>query len=545
MKTSNAMSVLRGAIAAGSLLWAIGSCGRAADDEDLQIDSNTNWLMRCSSDDQCSGSLRCYCGQCSQPCAQSDECSLLAGAQCTSTGGAVCDDQPALGGLCVLGCSEDTECGPEFSCIGGQCLPKPCEGRFQSWDDVLGAVADDLRSLDASDRLFARYISLANHSLNAGCSITLRTERLAINKLINSLSIETTVEQAAQLDSDGTLYRIDLRDYGWDRSVEVGNVTYVDAWEAIVANNPLAVSFIGDDAADIAAATGRSVSVMFADSFTAAATRPAVYAGILAIPSDFEALLAELGIDRADPDAFRAGFVSRTEIVATHWDIKNRTGYLWEIADVGRDEGALFADPLLEPVGERAVIYTLRNGLQAFAYMGSEGRWLDDSSTFIDVTANNFRAAAPLSLLREHSPTVIVRDEVLNYVRANPGRYTPEALSAIDLQYLDERELGNLLERESATFVQSALAGAGVPAPPGPDPISLTFDEYDNDVTLEIAAGDLMVTPEDLSDSLNLLDPALQVLDGGRIDRGDFEVFYRNSICTLLVLGDNMPESCR
>src|SRR5688572_22249313 len=98
---------------------AAGSCGKASDSTPFQLDSNTNWLKRCDADDQCDGSLRCYCGQCSLPCAGGDECSLLAGAECASSGGAVCSDQPGAGGLCVLGCSSDQDCGLDFACTAG------------------------------------------------------------------------------------------------------------------------------------------------------------------------------------------------------------------------------------------------------------------------------------------------------------------------------------------------------------------------------------------------------------------------------------------
>ncbi|HTV20193.1 MAG TPA: hypothetical protein VMG12_16025 [Polyangiaceae bacterium] len=543
MKTSNA-KVLRGLIAAGSLLWAIGSCGRAADEEELQIDSNTNWLMRCTSDDQCSGSLRCYCGQCSQPCADNDECSLLAGAECASTGGAVCGEQPALGGLCVLGCRLDVDCGPDFGCIDNQCVAKPCTSRLQSWDELLTMIAQDINRLDAADAPLMRYLSIGNHALNAACGESPTRERHAMNRLLNSLSSETTVEQATQVDDDGTLYRINLRDYGWNRPITVGGRDFIDAWEALVANNPLALQFVGDEANDIAARMGASVPVMFVDSLIAVGTRPDVYAAVLGVPNDYSVLLAELGIDRTQPTSpFRAGFISRTEIVASHWDTRVRTGYVWEIADVGRDDGALFADPLLDPAGERAVIYTLPNGFQAFAYMANDGGWLDDSSTFIDASANNFRATAPLSMLREHSPMVNVREEVLSSVRANPDRYTPEVLGEIYREYIEPGALAELLQRESDTFVTNAIVASGGSATE-PEPITATFDAYDRDVTLEVAAGDLMVSPQELRDNLYLLDPAIQVLDAGRLDRGDFEFFYRDSMCTLAVINDNAPADC-
>jgi hypothetical protein len=43
------------------LSLSAGSCGKVNESRPL-FDSNTNWLVPCVADDQCSGSLRCYCG---------------------------------------------------------------------------------------------------------------------------------------------------------------------------------------------------------------------------------------------------------------------------------------------------------------------------------------------------------------------------------------------------------------------------------------------------------------------------------------------------
>lgn len=320
MKTSSTIRVVCAALAGGLLASAIGSCGRVADEEPLQIDSNTNWLLRCDADAQCSGSLRCYCGQCTQPCASTNECGLLTGAECAPTGSALCGDQPALGGLCVLGCREAAECGADFSCTDGQCVPEPCSAPFQSWDELLSRVVADLQSLDGSDREFARYISLANHAPHAACDGTLSQERYALDKTLNSLSTQPTIETLLPIDADETLYRIDLRRYGWDPAGRTGGVGYQDPWEELARANPFAVRFVGSEAD---AATSLSLSnypVMFADSFVATATRSDVYAAILGMPNDYRVLIAQLGVERDDDSRpNRVGFSERSEFIASHW----------------------------------------------------------------------------------------------------------------------------------------------------------------------------------------------------------------------------------
>jgi hypothetical protein len=541
MIPSNAITVVRAALAGGLLSLAIGSCGRVADEEPLQIDSNTNWLLRCDSDTQCSGSLRCYCGQCTQPCASTNECGLLEGAECAPTGSALCGDQPALGGLCVLGCREDAECGPDFSCTDAQCVPKPCAAPFQSWDELLEQVAQDVQSLDAVDREFARYISLANRAPYAACDGSLSRERQAINKTLNSMSSAPTIARAVAIDANETLYRIDLREYRWDRLGRYAGLETSDAWEAVARSNPFSARFVGSQADAATANTLSSNPVMFADSFIAAATRPDVYPTILGVPNDYRVLVAQLDVGQyTDAPRIRAGFTARDEFIASHWQTNSYAGYLWEIAAVGAPPGALFNDPMRTPAGERAVIYTLPNGLQAFAFMGADSRRLDDSDVFLDLNASNFRATAPLSLLREHSPRVNLRDEVLDYVRANPELFEPDIRAWISGQYVEKAELDALLDSEAETFAAPALARAGVDIE-AVEPISATVDAYNRDVTLDDVAGDLMVPADELMDNLSLLDPAFGVLDGGAMDRDDFAMMFHQALCILAAINENPP----
>ena len=57
-------------------------------------------------------------------------------------------------------------------------------------------------------------------------------------------------------------------------------------------------------------------------------------------------------------------------------------------------------------------------------------------------------------------------------------------------------------------------------------------------------AGDLGVTPDDLEDNLDLLNPVLAVLNsaGGTIDRDDFTDVYVESLCVLTSNLENAPD---
>jgi hypothetical protein len=531
--------------ALGAALLALGlhACGRAASEEELQIDSNTNWLMRCDSDDQCSGALRCYCGQCSLPCSQTEECGLLSGAECSPSGNAACSGAPS-GGLCVLGCQSDAECGTDFTCDAGECQPRPCQISVQSWDDLYQMVANDLGRLDADTAIYTRYLSTANHNDLASCGAALTAERQGASKLLNSLSNEPAITTPTEVDTAQTLYRIDLRDYGWDFAVNVGGVYYGDVWDLLTANNPFAVPFVGDEADDAVADSQTTTPVMFVNSFLATATLPDIYYAILGTPPTYEELSARNGITGAAPDMLAglpSGSAGVDETIAAHWESQLRTGYVWEIAQTGRPAGSLLENPLSPPVGARQLIFSLPNGLPAFATFASDGNRTASSDTFLDVMENDFRARAPRSFWRQHYPRPAIPDEVHADVQNATAAYTPSVRAEVLRLFPGPQAVDALLEREYQSFTLPALEAAHVDARL-PEPIVLGLANFDRDVGLAEAAGELMISPDELSDNLDILDPALGVLRGGRLDRDDFAQFFRQSVCVLGVVNNNTPD---
>jgi hypothetical protein len=539
VKAISTKHVLRSALAGGVLALALGSCGKVGEEGKLQIDSNTNWLMRCGSDNECSGSLRCYCGQCSQPCSESNECGLLAGAECAASGGAVCTNEPSVGGLCVLGCSEDADCGPDFTCTERQCVPKPCTGGYQSWDEVLAMVAADTNTLDTDDATFTRYVSLANRWSYGACGRTLTAERQGLSKLLNSLSRSTVITTPTPVDADETLYRINLRDYEWDQTILIANTFYRDAWEAIATNNPFAVPFAGEDADDAVASTDTSIPLMFANSFIATATRPDIYYAILGTEDTYDAQVADLGVDPTLPGV-RAGFDG---IIAVRRPLGNYAGYLWDLGSVDGGQASVLRDPLQAPDGEHQLLFSLPNGLQAFAYTGASGQRLNDSDTLLDTNQNNFRATVPLTPFRQHSPRPSINDAVRdNLDRSDPGLYPLTIENAIVAAYPGREAITTQIDLDYETYTRPALEAALV-NPLLPEPIAVAFAEYDRDMVIEDVAGELMITKEQLERNMALLDPAFSVLEeNGFMDRDDFALLFREALCTMSVVNENVPD---
>lgn len=542
-----------------TLALSAGSCGKVKEGQPL-FDSNTNWLVPCVVDDQCSGSLRCYCGQCTKPCAQDVECSLLSDAQCAESSEALCGESAGAGGLCVKGCSTSADCAERFSCSAGQCVPDPCSAGqcapraceaplARTWDDIFRSVNDDLITVDADDRPFQRYFALGNEPELSDpgtgvCEASLERKRQALSKLINSLSIDPTITPPLPLDPERSLFRIDLRDYQWDSAVRVGTPEYADVWEALLALDPYAQPFLGDEATQVVAATNTSAPVLLVDSFIATATRPELYRAVLALPARLAELMdTELVIPTGSEPSLQAGFIDQVELVAQRWQMGVRAGFLWSIADYGRPPGALFEDPLQEPLGERELILTLPNGMLAFAFADTLGQLLESWSVTRDPRETDRVARAPRSNWRRHSGALAIRDQVRGYVAANEAQYAG-SLESIEQRYPGAEALSLVLERDADQLTRRALQMAGLD-PFQPDPISRVHEDFEQPVTLEAAAAHLLFAPEDLRDALRLLDPALSPLDGGTVPRSVFTETYASSLCILGAVLENQPSNCR
>lgn len=429
---------------------------------------------------------------------------------------------------------------------GPQTPPVSCNAVIDQ-DSLYQTINADLAGLDVEDQPFARYLSLAD--LSNACTGSLDADRAALSKLINSLSLSATLTQPVAVDADETLYRIDLRDYDWDRQIEVGGKRFDDAWEALIASSAYALPFVGDDADDAVSDTGTTVPVLFGSAFVAAAASAPLYYALLGVSADLDDQLSnELGIDvaadRADGETVRAGFVAdgqdgETQFLAERFDLEVRAGVAWQISEFGGD---LFEDPLGNASGERELVFTLPNGLQGHIVADANGRVRNDSNVVIDLEAANLRARVADSYFRLRAQGVEVQDEVRPFVLANPGDFDQAERNAILAVYPAADDLEALLDADRSNFLAASLSRLGQDIDDAPEPVSQTFANFSAEVDLATAAGELMVTTDELLQNLALLDPALGVLDGGSIDRADFTQLYASSVCTFTVVLENQVD---
>jgi len=102
-----------------------------------------------------------------------------------------------------------------------------------AFNGMIATMRNDILDQEDEDRPFIRYLTLT-HLHNAGlCQRDLDLYRDGLAKAVNSLSIDSRLKRPTPVDPDKTIYRIDLRDYGWDRNINGADEPIRDVWEAV------------------------------------------------------------------------------------------------------------------------------------------------------------------------------------------------------------------------------------------------------------------------------------------------------------------------
>jgi hypothetical protein len=447
-----------------------------------------------------------------------------------------------LAALLAVGCSpSDRQLvgaflhGTHHSGGSGEPSSPPAECGFSDSDQVLQLAASDVRTIDADDQAFVRYFSLVNRANVLGCGSALNPERTALSKLVNSLSLDTVVRQPLAIDVNETLYRIDLRDYAWDRPIAVAGEQFSDAWEAMVAANPYALELDGDDADDLKSDTGTAVPVVFSNSFAASAPVGALYYALLDVPESIDAFISnDLAIDLTqnlrDQKMLRAGRIAGGRgVLSERDDIQVRAGSLWQISDFG-SASDLLEDPLGSPAGNRELVFSLPNGLNGYALATANGARLDDSGVAIEN-------------IRRHARGVDAEDDVRDAVLANASNFSSAERDAILSIYPGAEVLTQIVENDRSTYAASLRSlGLDINAP---EPVSASVDAFEADLDLAAVAADLLVTPQQLESNLAFLDPAFGVLRGGTLAREDFNRLYLGARCAFGLVLENAPANCQ
>jgi len=457
------------------------------------------------------------------------------------------------------------------------------DGEFVSFDQMYRTMNQDIQQQDAADRPFIRYMGVVN-AFNAGaCGNALEREQYALLKTVNSLSTETQIRQPQPIDSRGLMYRIDIRDYGWEQPItvqpgdtvilggEIVNsdpnppIDFADKWEAILNfSQPYAVEFTGDDADNLKLQTNTLVPYLQVDAFIEASTTQNLYYELIGAPLTLGELFDQLQVDADDQFErrilTRAGFetsgVSKQERSLVRFETNQPGGNFWvsfDFADNGNQNASIYDDPLgadLEAAGGE-MIYSLPNGMMAF-YVAANNANADrlteaPTDVVVDPTQvkSNGAVTNGVSCNGCHQRGMIqFTDTVREWVTENQLNYDDVTYEDVQELYPTNAGWNEIIQADNEYF-QRSLAASGVPVDLR-DPVThLYLDFVAGQVLTPRAAGDLGVTPEFLANNLNRLDPRMRNVENQGIDRELFEQVYVDSLCILQVASQNRPLNCQ
>ena len=264
--------------------------------------------------------------------------------------------------------------------------PPVTDGQFISPGEVLNTVETHLMSLPSFDRAYARYFTMT-HLYNAGEPPGILQEyRKGLSKLVNSLSWGSTVTNPQPIDSEGTIFYIDLRRYEWDVN---------DAWPQIEAAYPYHIAFDAPTQTALKEQLTRlqgemkcDIPSVHVDWFLATASLPPLYHDLLDLPLTDRELETRLEVDvirnllnAPGVRVWRAGtndsgVSEHNRVVERH---TSRYGAYWKSYDFAGSVAAqnIFTHPLSFTPDGGEVIFNLPNGLQGYYITTAVGSRLD------------------------------------------------------------------------------------------------------------------------------------------------------------------------
>lgn len=413
--------------------------------------------------------------------------------------------------------------------------------------------------VEISAQPFIRFFTLT-HLYNAGmCDDEIDVYRHALVKLLNSLSNSDEIPPLASIDAEDTIYRIDLRDYGWEAEAPDA----VDVWELLVLHNPFAVEYLSDAAQQLRALTGTRVPFQMGDWFVTDAAKAPLYDRILyemvfgftadiATMTRFE-LETALGVDvdpviaaeRADnlDEVVRAGFQvsgvsEQNRVIERHGLQTQSTGAYWISYDFKSEAGFgdIFTHPLdfVEDGGE--IIWNLPNKLQAYLLVNSVGQRVDVAD--VDIVNNKEDNGAVItngaSCMGCHYQGMrLASDEVGPYV-AEFGDFGDLVLQQVANLYSPNEALEAELEADIEWFLEGMAATNSPPLHDGGETVSAVSEAFD-DVPLDLRrmAAEFGMEAGAFGNKIAKLPIGLQKISSMPVDRASMRLDYAAAACIL------------
>ena len=358
---------------------------------------------------------------------------------------------------------------------------------FITTDTMLSVIQNHLNTLPSFDRTFARYFTMT-HLYNAGEGLeALGAYKVALSKLVNSLSWGFEIHNPEPIDAAETIFYIDLRDYEWD--------VRGDAWTQIEQVYPYAIEFDATTQAGLLAKLTNlrqemdcQVPFVYVDWFLATASLPPLYHDILDLPATDRELERELNVDVArniqtapGRRVLRAGFnnsgvSNNNRVVERH---TSRYGAYWKSYDFAGNLGAqnILTHPLSFRHDGGEVVFNLPNGLQGYYISDASGNRINVAPTTI---VSNPAASDPavrngLSCIGCHTEGIKeFEDGVRSAIEqtANPAFDKDQALRL----YVEKAVMDRVVEQDTARYKDALEATGGVFG--GIEPVSRLYEAF-------------------------------------------------------------------
>ena len=427
---------------------------------------------------------------------------------------------------------------------------------------ILETIQHHIETLPIPNRAFARYFS-TTHLYNAGLPTEgLRSHYLALSKLVNSLSWGADIVNPEPINTEQTLFYIDLRNYEWDTN---------DSWTQIEKHYPYNIKYEGANQTDLRdvflnlqSEMRCEVPYVHVDWFIGKASEPPLYNEILALPDTDTELETLLGVDvvsnlKNDPGVrvWRAGIkksgVSRhNRVVERH---KSRYGAYWKSYDfagsVGRQDISVYPLSFNHDGGE--VVFNLPNGLQAYHLFDARGERLDKAPTeIVSDQASDPAVYNGISCIGCHTDGIKpFTDDVRAVIQAAQDTIYDKDY-ALRL-YVEQPVMDILVEGDTERFI-TALTKTGNSSGGIDEPISRFHETYNSylDAAHAAAAVGLLKNMflSKIQENVNLQSFGLQVLvEGGVVKRDtwtsnfDAIVFALNPPVVASILDVDPPRT--
>ena len=426
---------------------------------------------------------------------------------------------------------------------------------FITTDAMLSAMRTHLATLDPFNRTFARYFT-TTHLYNAGASPeALDAYRIALSKLVNSLSWAFDIKNPELIDAQGTIFYIDLRDYEWD--------IRGDVWTQIEGMYPYAIEF---DASTQASLLEKLTSLrdemdcevpfVYADWFLANASLPPLYHDILDLPETDSELERELGIDvlrniqRAPGrSVWRAGFnesgvSNNNRVIERH---TSRYGAYWKSYDFAGNLGTqnIFTHPLSFTHDGGEIVFNLPNGLQAYYISDASGNRIDAAPTTIvaNPAASDPAVRNGLSCIGCHTEGMKEFEDGVRSVieqTTNPAYDKEQALRL----YVERDVMKSLREQDTQRYKTALEETGGVFD--SIEPVSRFYEAFQGPVDASHAAAAVGLETDpflrEIGEKSSLQNLGLtSLLNGGNVKRDTWTDRFDEVIAELLDEPDATP----